>query len=51
MAMDNDYNEKPVPNVRASDVLGMLAFVAVSLLAVYLLVMFFIHLFAGRTPV
>ncbi|HEY1630092.1 MAG TPA: hypothetical protein VGF56_02200 [Rhizomicrobium sp.] len=46
----DDYNEKPTPNVRASDVLGILGCIAIAFLTVYLLVMFFIHMFAGRTP-
>jgi hypothetical protein len=45
-----DYNEKPTPNVRFSDIVGILAFCAIGLLSLYLLAMLVFHLIAGRTP-
>ncbi|HEY2070738.1 MAG TPA: hypothetical protein VGG48_14380 [Rhizomicrobium sp.] len=51
MAMGDSYDNKPVPNLRLADVLGILFLLVIGLMSAYLVVMFVYHLFTGRAPV
>jgi hypothetical protein len=46
--MEDSYNEKPAPNVRVRDVIGIAGFVAIAATIVYLLIMAGYHTFFGR---
>jgi hypothetical protein len=48
--MGDSYDQKPVPNLRASDVVGMLVVAALGSLALYLLAMLIYHYIVGRVP-
>jgi hypothetical protein len=45
-----DYNEKRTRNLRFSDVLGIVFFTVLGLMAIYLVAMLVYHLVTGRAP-
>jgi hypothetical protein len=48
--MGDSYNDKPVSNLKVSDVLGMLVIAGFCVGALYLLFMLIFHLIAGHPP-
>jgi hypothetical protein len=48
--MDDPYDDKPVPNVRISDVLGIGVVCVIGAVTIYLLVMLIYHWIAGHPP-
>jgi hypothetical protein len=46
--MGDSYDQKPVPDLRVADVVGILFFVAISALFLYITGMWIYHLIVGR---
>jgi hypothetical protein len=46
--MGDSYDQKPVPDLRVSDVLGILGLTAIGLLFLYIMTMWIFHLIVGR---
>jgi hypothetical protein len=46
--MGDSYDQKPVPDLRVADVVGILFFVAICALFLYIATMWIFHLIMGR---